>query len=166
MFAIQKQSADTRWRIFIVSAGAMLFITAAAKLISSFGSSSILEKPDPVFQITFRSLFWLSGYVEILLALFCIFGERIRLQAFLISLLATNILAYRIVLFLIGYHKSCSCLGSLTDAIHVSPHVADNAMKGVLAYLLIGSYWILFHQWLRRSAEGRMKNEEVESLKS
>jgi hypothetical protein len=47
------------------------------------------------------------------------------------------------------WNRPCSCLGSFTDAIHVSPQVADNVMKSLLAYLFIGSYGILFYQWLR-----------------
>jgi hypothetical protein len=31
--------------------------------------------------------------------------------------------------------------------LHLSPHAADNIMKGVLAYLLIGSYLLLVLQW-------------------
>jgi len=48
---------------------------------------------------------------------------------------------------MIDYKRPCLCLGNLTTAIHVSPHTADNVMKGVLAYLLIGSYGILLHEW-------------------
>jgi hypothetical protein len=41
--------------------------------------------------------------------------------------------------------------------LHIQPQIADNIMKGVLAYLFIGSYGILFYQWWTRMAEGRMK---------
>jgi hypothetical protein len=49
-----------------------------------------------------------------------------------------------------GWHRACNCLGNFTDAIHVSPQIADNVMKGVLAYLLIGSYATLFWLWRQR----------------
>jgi hypothetical protein len=38
-------------------------------------------------------------------------------------------------------------MGSLAGALHLSDQAADNIMKGVLAYLLIGSYALLFAQW-------------------
>jgi hypothetical protein len=40
-------------------------------------------------------------------------------------------------------------LGSLTSALHLSEKAADNIMKVVLAYLLIGSYGLLLWQWRR-----------------
>jgi hypothetical protein len=51
---------------------------------------------------------------------------------------------------LVGYHKPCSCLGNLTDALHIPPPMADTAMKIILAYLLIGSYATLFWLWRQR----------------
>jgi hypothetical protein len=47
----------------------------------------------------------------------------------------------------VGWHKPCSCLGNLTDALHIPPQTADTAMKIILAYLLIGSYGNLFWLW-------------------
>jgi hypothetical protein len=58
-------------------------------------------------------------------------------------------------------------MGSLTDTLHISPVVADNIMKVVLAYLLIGSYVTLFWLWRQHGkAEGKMQNEEVKSAES
>ena len=56
----------------------------------------------------------------------------------------------RFGLWWMGWHKPCNCLGNLTDALHLSPQTADNIMKVVLAYLLIGSYGLLFWGWWRR----------------
>jgi hypothetical protein len=41
-------------------------------------------------------------------------------------------------------------LGSLTDSLHIPPENADIVLKIILAYLLIGSYGILFHLWWRK----------------
>jgi len=45
-----------------------------------------------------------------------------------------------------GWHRPCGCLGNLTDLdlLGISPHTADTIMKLVLAYLLVGSYWLLW----------------------
>ena len=60
---------------------------------------------------------------------------------------------YRIGLWWIGWQKPCSCLGNLTDALHISPQVADNVMKGLLAFMLIGSVSLLIlHQRQGRAA--------------
>ena len=68
-----------------------------------------------------------------------------------IAFLATNLAVYRSALWFIGWHRPCNCLGNLADALHVPPQVADNVMKGVLAYLLIGSYGTLFWLWRQKS---------------
>jgi len=58
---------------------------------------------------------------------------------------------YRLGLWWMHWHRPCSCLGNLTDALHISPQVADNVMKVLLAYLLIGSYGLLiWKRWLER----------------
>ena len=62
--------------------------------------------------------------------------------------MSTNFLVYRLGLWFIGWHHPCGCMGSLAGMLHLSDNAADIIMKGVLAYLLIGSYAILL--WERR----------------
>jgi hypothetical protein len=134
-------------RSFIFIAGILLFITAIAKIISGSGAAKVLQMPDPILMISFQQVFWLVGSLELLIACICFFGKRLGLQAGLIAWLATSFAIYRIGLLLSGYHKPCSCLGNLTDALHIPPQTADTAMKIILAYLLIGSYATLFWLW-------------------
>lgn len=156
-------------RGFLRSAGLLLFVTAAAKLISAVGSAYILRTLDPVLGIQFRADFWIAGSIEFLIALTCLFGGGIALRTGLVAWWSTNLILYRFALWGIGWHHSCPCLGNLTDAIHVSPQMADNLMKAVLAYLLIGSYGILFHLWWknRKPASGGLdagsRNSQLEA---
>jgi hypothetical protein len=69
------------------------------------------------------------------------------MKLWVIAWLATNFFVYRCGLWWMGWHRPCSCMGNLTDALHIRPEVADNIMKVILAYLLIGSYGLLFWQW-------------------
>lgn len=138
------------FRGFMVSAGVLLLATAAAKLVSAGGNARILQFPDPVFAIPFRRVFWIVGGLELVIALICLFGKWPRLQAGLVAWLATSFAVYRLALNLSGYHSPCHCLGNLTDALHISPETADNAMKVVLAYLLIGSYATVFWLWRQK----------------
>jgi hypothetical protein len=87
------------------------------------------------------------GLAEIVIALVCFFSKRQTLALWLVAWMSTNFLVYRIGLWWMDWHRPCSCLGSLTDALHLSPQVADNIMKVILAYLLAGSYGLLFWQW-------------------
>jgi hypothetical protein len=71
------------------------------------------------------------------------------MQTRLIGWLATSFVVYRLGLLWVGYHKPCGCLGSLTEALYLSPEAADASMKVVLAYLVVGSYATLIWQWRR-----------------
>ena len=150
-------------RICIVSAGIVLMTTGVAKLISAAGSAHILQSPDPILGISFRADFLIAGSIESAIALACLLGKRIGLQAGLVAWLSTNLALYRFCVWSVGWHRPCPCLGNLTDAIHVSPQVGDNVMKAVLAYLLIGSYAILFHNWWK-NRQLRVGSSKMETI--
>jgi hypothetical protein len=137
-------------KCFLYSSAAILLFLGIAKLISSVGAAGVLSAEDPLTEFSFKSLFRIVGGVELVVALVCILSKRIWVSMSLLAWLATSIVAYRFYLFSIAYNKPCSCLGNLTDALHISPQTADTAMKIILAYLLIGSYGSLFWLWRQR----------------
>jgi len=124
-----------------------LLVTAISKFASSFGSAAILHNLDPIMAMPFQNVFRIVGAIELIVVYFCFFGKRAQLQAILVAWLATCFLAYRIGMIAIGYRKPCSCMGNLTDALHIPPQNADVVMRFILAYLLIGSYGYLFWLW-------------------
>ena len=153
---IESESAETgeRGRIpfskyFIVSAGVILAITGIAKVWSGLGNSKLLAVADPILGIQFGHLMLTVGVLEIVIALVCCFSRRQTVALGLVAWLATNILFYRVGLWWMDWHRPCSCLGNLTDALHLSPQTADTAMKIILGYLLVGSYAALFWLWRR-----------------
>ena len=139
-------------RCFVLAAGVLLLVTAGAKSVSSFGRAGILAMPDPIFQMPMRSVLQMASIVEFTVALVCILGKRIYLQAAVLAWLSSIFAVYRLALWHLGYHKPCNCMGNLTDALHISPGAADLAMKMVLGYLLLGSYAALFWLWERQKA--------------
>ena len=46
-------------------------------------------------------------------------------------------------------------MGKLAGVLHLSDGTADNIMKGVLAFLLIGSYLLLLAQWRQARPNAR-----------
>jgi hypothetical protein len=132
---------------FIASAGTVLAFTGIAKVCSVFGHAKLLAVADPIAGIPFRWLLLAVGVVELPIAGVCFFSQNKRLATVLVAWLATNFLVYRLGLWWMGWHRPCGCMGKLTDALHISEHTADNIMKVVLAYLLIGSYGLLLWQW-------------------
>lgn len=136
---------------FNLSAAAVLILTGAAKVWSAFGRIKLLDIADPITGIAFGHLMLAVGVLELVIAGICLFGKSHKLSLGLIAWLATNFVVYRCGLWWVGWKKPCSCLGNLTDALHLSPQLANNIMKVILAYLLIGSYGLLFWQWWQGS---------------
>ena len=134
-------------RLFSSSSALVLCVTGAAKLIGSAGHQKILLATDPVAGLSVGRLILLVGLIELIIAIVCILDKGAWLSVTLIGWLSTNFLAYRVVLSLNGSHEPCSCLGNVTDSLHISPQAADELMKIVLGYLLIGSYAAWFWLW-------------------
>jgi hypothetical protein len=137
-------------RFFIYSSAVILLITAGAKFMGSAGHKKILMERDPIIGISIRNLILVAASIELAVAVICFYTKEILMSAMLIAWLSTNLLGYRIILALISYKKPCSCLGNLTDALHITPQTADTGMKIILAYLLLGSYTTLFWIWRQR----------------
>ncbi len=124
---------------FLFSAGLIFAITGIAKIFSSFGSAKVLLELDPIVGVQFRYLMFAVGVVEIGASVFCITSHRTRTAALLVAWLSSLFLVYRLGVWWLGWQAPCHCLGTLTDSIHLAPATADNLMKIVLAYLLVGS---------------------------
>ena len=124
-------------------------LTGVAKAFSAIGPARALDAADPLIGIPFRQVLLLVGLAELLIAFFCLFTDKRRFSLLAVAWLSTNFLVYRLGLWVIGWHRPCECMGSLSGMLHLSPRAADNIMKVVLAYLLIGSYATLFWEWRR-----------------
>lgn len=135
---------------FIHSAAMILIVTGAAKVWTAFGGVRLLTMADPIVGMPFKYLMLSVGLAEIAIALVCFFSKRQTLALGLVAWLSTNFVIYRFGLLWMDWHRPCNCLGNLTDALHIPPQTADNIMKVVLAYLLIGSYGLLIWQWRKR----------------
>lgn len=138
---------------FVASAGAILLGTGGAKVLSALGSAEMLVLDDPVFSITFRHLLLMVATVEIAVGCTCFFQRLRRVAPALVAWTATNFLLYRVELALVGWHRPCHCLGSLTDVLHMSPRTADLVATALMIYLLVGGFIVVW--WLRGTARQR-----------
>ena len=135
---------------FNLSAGIVVAITGIAKVWSGLGNSKFLAVVDPIIGIKFGQLMLMVGLAEVAIALVCFFSKRRTLALGLVAWISTNFVVYRLGLWWMNWHRPCNCLGNLTDALHISPQTADNIMKVLLVYLLLGSYGLLVWQWRQR----------------
>jgi hypothetical protein len=136
---------------FILTSGVILAITGVAKIWTGLGNSKFLTVVDPILGIKFGQLMLVVGLTEIVIALVCFFSKRQTLALGLVAWMSTNFVVYRLGLWWMNWKSPCGCLGNLTDALHISPQFADNIMKVLLGYLLLGSFGLLICQWRRNT---------------
>lgn len=143
-------------RFFVRTAGIVLGITGIGKIWSACGYSKLLTTIDPVLGISFKPLLLFVGSAEIAVAGICFCKSKLGLAVGIIAWVATIFAVYRVGLSWLGWNLPCSCLGSVTAALHIPPQVADNIMKGVLAYLLVGSHGLLLRRVWRTGRAPRV----------
>jgi hypothetical protein len=111
---------------FVVSAGVLLGVTSLAKIVSAFGRSAVLGQSDPIFGIPYNYFLISVGLIEMVIAILCLTSVRRNLALGLVAALSANFMAYRIGLWLTDWQGYCPCLGTLTQAIHMSPKRAES----------------------------------------
>ncbi len=148
---LERGNANALAKWFVSSAGVILAITGIAKVWSAFGNTKLLAVVDPVLGVQFRHLMLAVAVAELAVAFVCLFTKKTTLSTILVAWLSTNFVVYRLGLWWMDWHRPCNCLGNLTDALHISPQLADNIMKVILAYLLIGGYALLIWQWRQKN---------------
>jgi hypothetical protein len=136
---------------FIYFAGAILLATALERVLIAAGGTQSLSLPEPVLGIPLRYSVLLVAAFELVVAMICLFGRRSGLQLGWLAWLATHYAGYRVGLLTMGIHQQGTCVGSLTDPLHLSRGVAGVIVGLLPVYLLLGSYAAMTWLWL----EGR-----------
>lgn len=134
-----------RW--FLLTTALCFGLTGIGKVLGSLGGSKLLFTTDPIIGIQFKHLLLWTGVVELAVAVISLRKRFAGVALLLTAWLSGSFLVYRAGLWWMNWHRPCGCLGNLTDALHIPPETADNIMKVVLAYLLIGSYGLLLWDW-------------------
>jgi DNA-directed RNA polymerase subunit RPC12/RpoP len=145
-------------RFFTNSAGALLLAVALAMFIANWASVGLTQPHDPVFMISMRNLFWIVGAIALVVAMICLFGEKIWLKITLVLWLAANLSAYQIGILWKGSHAGFSVyLNSLAEAFGITSHAAYLILGLVFLYLLVGSSASLLWLWMDNTG-GYLKN--------
>lgn len=138
-------------RLFIVTAGVMLTITALAKLVSTYQTVAYLNLRDPLFDfLTNRQLLSGAAAVELLVVLLLVWGKNEQKCLALIAWISSMFLLYRVSVHLVKASGSipCPCLGNAAAWLHL-----DWTIKAMLAYLLVGSFGLLISLHLFKKKE-------------
>jgi len=135
---------------FIRSAGAVLLAAALIRFVTAAGNAPALALPDPMLGIPLRFGVLLVGGIELAIALVCLFGRQTMFQTGLLAWLSTNFVVLWIGLFWMNLHPQASCIGSLTDPLHLSRGMTGFIIQLLPLGLLLGSCVALFQLWLAK----------------
>ncbi len=139
---------EPRWiKPFLYSAGGILLAAAAIRFVIAAGDAPSLALPEPMLGIPLRYAVLAVGGIELIVALICLFGRQAAFQVACLAWLSTDYIVYRIGLLLMHDHPQTTCIGSLTDPLHL----AAGAMGLLVAFLpfclVIGSCAALPGVW-------------------
>jgi DNA-directed RNA polymerase subunit RPC12/RpoP len=135
-----------RWPegITLVVSGLLLF-SGVVHMACSFRESQTLDILDPIFLIPFRYMILVVGWIEIGLAYLYLFTQRRLLFFRLMSVLLFIVAVYRIGLLAIGWYHPYVFVGPLTEALAISPRMADVLLMGAIALLTAVSGAVAWH---------------------
>jgi hypothetical protein len=155
----------TKWiKLYISSAGVILLAAALMRFVIASGDAQALVLPDPMLGIPLRYAVLIVGAFEFVVALICLLSRRVGFQIGWLAWLTTNFVVFWLGLFWMHCRLQGTCLGSLTDPLHLSRGVAGHIIAFVPLYLLVGSYAVLLRLWFDQKT-GRLCEPALESLK-
>src|SRR5574341_213777 len=120
-----RSASFAKW--FLGLCGALLWVTALAKLYGAMGTARMLLVRDPLLFVNHRVLLVLVGLVEAGIAFYLAGAwkpERYWRDAAALLWLSSNFFAYRLGRFILGV-KVCPCLGMLSGKLPLSPEFVD-----------------------------------------
>ncbi|HEX5397773.1 MAG TPA: hypothetical protein VFY06_01850 [Verrucomicrobiae bacterium] len=135
-------------KLFIRIASAVLLMAALNRFLIAAGNEPALALREPAVGIPVRFAVLLVGGIELVAALFCLFGRWPWLQLGALALLATGYTVYFSVLFSKGIQPQGSCIGSLTDPLRVFHGTVGYVFQCLPFGLALGSYAAAVALWL------------------
>ncbi len=137
-------------RFFYHFTGGLLLAVAAALFFSSRVGADIVLPRDPIFALSIGHMFWIFSGMCLGVALFTLSGKPTFMRAMVMAWLATNLAVYCLGCLWYGGHSLGGYLGSFSDAFGVSAATAGIIAEVTLAYLVLGSYFMLAGLWLQK----------------
>jgi hypothetical protein len=116
----------------------LLFVTAAAKLVSAFGNQGILGVTDPILGIPNRLLLICVGLMELAVVGVLLSRRRLSFPLLFTAMLGGQFLLYRVILVKGGFPAGCPCLGTITQWLPVSDAAINSVLVLIAMWLCIG----------------------------
>jgi len=128
-------------------------VSAGAKMLNVVANEQTLSRFSSLFPfLTVLQISTLAGVLEFSVAVVLMFNSKTsRSQELgLIAWLGTLFLIYRL-----GNEGECGCFGNLSGQSSENPQFSFIVTPILLAYLLIGSYGLLWLRWRRNGGVRR-----------
>ena len=127
-------------KIFIASAWVILLMAALIRLIIAAGDAPALSLPDALLGMPLRYAVLVVGTVELVVAWVCLFGKSVGLSTVWLTWLGTVYLAFQAGLVWVHCQLQGTCLGSLTDPLHLA-RGDSGILVGLLPwYVVLGGF--------------------------
>lgn len=134
---------------FLRVAGWLLVMAACERFLAAAGDSQMLTFADPVLGFSIQHLTAGVGVILLACGLVCIFAKRRGIRAGLLASLMTDIICYLAMVPYIGMNGRWTCLGSLTDPLHLSRGWLRGPLEFLFLCLMAGAYGSSIFIWFR-----------------
>lgn len=135
-------------------AASILFVVGLIKLISIFGSGGILNVPDPIFGVSFRSIMVITGLIEVVSAGILLFTKNKLFAGSLALSLALEFIIYHGFAKVMQPGFYCPCLGSLGQSLGLDQVASTRLALTIAKFLVVLSAATIISAWLARVTGG------------
>ena len=136
-------AVSMRMKYFLNVSAFLLIVTALAKLYGLTSGERVLQQLDPVFGVKNSVVMLFVSVAELWVVYLVLSATQSVTKLVALAWISSNFLAYRFGLYMVGFKGWCSCLGTLTKQLPVSPETAEAIMLTIAVFVFIGSCYYL-----------------------
>lgn len=131
-----------------------MFFLGVALLLGGLSPSEMSYLSDPIFNVHWNNLMFFFGGGYMVAGFICLFFDRKSLGLFLTTWFSTNLIAYRIGLWIMGWRHSD---GFMIGSLGFSLISTDIILTASSLFLFMGSIAILWTDYQGREAAENLK---------
>jgi hypothetical protein len=150
-------SAFQHFRFLLFPSGSLLLAAALERFMVAASNSQMLTFPEPALGIPVRYAVPAVGVLELTVALICLFGTRPGVQLGWLICLSFDLASYRVCLHYLHINPAASCIGALTDPLHLTHSVLAPVLPIIPICLLVAGSAAAVSLWLSRRKSAYLK---------
>ncbi len=142
--------AERFYNVFLKFAGLILISSATVKIITSLQETRVLSVPSPIFPLTFRQLYGLSSFIELIIGVFLLYKNYRPFKIVILTWIAGVFSVYRLWLYIIGYKGPCGCLGNAYLWLGINNSVQKSIENSAFIYLLFCTLLGILYEYYKK----------------